>query len=136
MRAGREVELGESVLANSHRLIHAVIAIDALRPALRAAGGDQPELAALLQGATRSLLWCSDLLRHRPLPKGEVRMRPLQESLFAAVRADPERFGGAESAAVLGEASDRLANSVDTLVGELRRTRAGLVTAQAGPPPT
>lgn len=133
VRAGREVELGESVLANSHRLIHAVIAIDALRPALRAAGGDQPELAVLLQGAIGSLRWCSDLLRHRPLPKGDVRMRPLQEALFAAIRSDPDRFGGPEAAAVLAEASDRLANSVDTLVGELRRSRGGLVTAGADP---
>ncbi len=133
VRAGRQVELGESVLANSHRLIHAVMTIDALRPDLRRAGGDQPELTALLDGASRSLQWCADLLRHQPLPKGEVRLRPLQETLFAAIRSDPDRFGGAAAGDALAEATDRLANSVDTLMGELRRTRGGLVTAAARP---
>ena len=118
-----QVELGESVLAQSHRAIHATMTIDALRPALRR-GGPVPELAELLAAADRALGGCEEALRSGVAPRAGDGLRGAQEHLFAALRADPQRFGGSADAGALAEASDRLANSVDTLVDELRRQLA------------
>jgi uncharacterized membrane protein YccC len=125
---GGQVELGESVLAQSHRVVHATMTIDSLRPALRR-GGPAPELADLLAAADRALGRCEEALRSGVAPQAGDGLRGAQEKLFAALRADPQRFGSSTDAGALAEASDRLANSVDTLVDELRRQLTDTNTA-------
>jgi hypothetical protein len=48
-------------------------------------------------------------------------LRPLQEELAESLAGHPERAGGVETATTLIDASDRITNSLDTLIGELRR---------------
>jgi uncharacterized membrane protein YccC len=123
VRGQAEVELGTTVLAHTHRFIHAMLSVDAVQVPLREAGG-LPELADFL-GAAGELL---DAARGAVLsgaPPGKVQdLRPRQEEFAELLAADPERAGGIETAATLAEATDRITNSLDTLIAELRRQRA------------
>ncbi len=114
------VELGEAVLANSHRVVHALMTVDSLRAALQEAGG-APELDALLHQAGLALHACEQAVRTSSAPHGAPSLRAAQEELHAFLTAHPERVGGVETAGAFADASDRLANAVDTLVSELRR---------------
>jgi uncharacterized membrane protein YccC len=118
---GRQaVELGETVLANSHRVVHALMTIDGLREAILASGGVAP-LDALLAQAADGLHACATALRSGVAPRGVASLRPTQEELHGVLTGEPGRVGGLETAGALADASDRLANAVDTLVDELRR---------------
>jgi uncharacterized membrane protein YccC len=114
------VDLGETVLANSHRVVHALMTIDSVSPAVRDAGGLAP-LDQLLHEAATALLGCETALRASSPPRGVAALRPAQEQLHAALSADPTRAGGIDVAGALTDASDRLANGVDTLASEIRR---------------
>ena len=46
---------------------------------------------------------------------------PVQERCTEVIVADPSRVGGTAAAGALADASDRMANSLDTLISELRR---------------
>ena len=109
------VDLAEGVLANSHRVVHALITLDTLRSAARASDG----MAELLRACSQSLTACEQALRSGTAPRAVPRLRELQEHVFAGLRARPD--AEAETAAALADASDRLANGVDTLVAGLRR---------------
>ncbi|MGN6605525.1 MAG: FUSC family protein, partial [Jatrophihabitans sp.] len=88
--AEAEIELAAGVLAHSHRLIHAVLTLDALRPAL--AEATPPELAALLHDAGERLTALEATLRDgRPLPGSADpgALRRCQQRLADAVLADP-----------------------------------------------
>jgi hypothetical protein len=108
------------VLAHTHRYIHAMLAVDAVRVAVRDAGGApgwDPFFAgvcAVLDAARQALL-----TNERPHRPGEL--RPRQEELAAVLLADPDRAGGLEQSVTLVDATDRIANSLDTLLDELRR---------------
>jgi hypothetical protein len=117
-----QVELGEAVLAHTHRYIHAMLTIDALRPALRELGGLR-ELDELLQQAAAVLQSAETAIRSGTAPRS-ASLRPAQEALAAAVERNRARFGSADVAAALLDATDRIANSLDTLVSELRRQLA------------
>ena len=114
------VELGEAVLANSHRVVHALMTIDSVRIAIQDAGGP-PELDELLHQADDVLGECERALRTSSAPRGAPSLRETQERLHAVLVAHPERVGGLETAGALADASDRLANALDTLASELRR---------------
>jgi uncharacterized membrane protein YccC len=114
------VELGEAVLANSHRVVHALMTIDSLRLAIQDAGG-LPELDELLHQADVALAACEAAVRTSSAPRGAPTLRAAQEELHTVLTARAERVGGVETAGALADASDRLANAVDTLVSELRR---------------
>ncbi len=114
------VDLGESVLANSHRVVHALMTIDSVRLRVRDAGG-LPELDELLHTAAEALSACEQALRSGSAPRGAATLRPAQERLHERVSGAPGRVGGLEVAGALADASDRLANGVDTLVAEIRR---------------
>jgi uncharacterized membrane protein YccC len=114
------VDLGETVLANSHRVVHALMTIDSVSGAVRAAGGLAP-LDELLHQAGGALQACEDALRTSSPPRGVPALRPAQEELHELLSNDPARAGGIEIAGALTDASDRLANAVDTLVSEIRR---------------
>lgn len=115
-----QVELGEAVLAHTHRFIHAMLTIDALRPALREAGAPA-ELDGLMRLAADVLARCERSVRSSMAPKQNPRLREAQHALVDVLGRDPAIVGGAETAAALTDASDRVANSLDTLVSELRR---------------
>jgi hypothetical protein len=53
--------------------------------------------------------------------------------LHRVLRDDPARAGGIETAGALADASDRLANAVDTLASELRRQYAARATTLIAP---
>jgi uncharacterized membrane protein YccC len=114
------VELGEAVLANSHRVVHALMTIDSVRATVHDVGG-LPALDALLRQAASVLRVCEESLRSSLPPRGVPDLRPAQERLHPILRAEPARAGGVETAGALADASDRLANAVDTLVSEIRR---------------
>jgi uncharacterized membrane protein YccC len=116
---GPAVDLGESVLANSHRVVHALMTFDSVRVSMHDAAG-LAELDDLLRDAGRALDAAETALRSASPPRGATNLRPEQERLHARLVAAPERVGGAEIAGALADASDRLANAVDTLLDELR----------------
>jgi uncharacterized membrane protein YccC len=123
----REVELGRTLLAHTHRFIHAMLALDAVRVPLREAGG-LPELTEFLAVAGDVLDAARRTLATGEVPAGPPKLRPLQERLRAAV-ARRDLDAGTASAVV--EATDRVTNSLDTLLAELRRQLADA----AGRPP-
>jgi uncharacterized membrane protein YccC len=135
VRGQPQVELGETVLAHSHRFIAAALTLDTLRPAIREAGGS-PELAEFLTAAARVLSACEQAVRGGRAPRSVAPLRPVQERLVAALAAEGGTesgtesgteggaVGGAATAAALIDASDRITNSLDTLVAELRRQLA------------
>jgi uncharacterized membrane protein YccC len=117
------VDLGESVLANSHRVVHALMTIDSVRSQVQDAGG-LPELDDVLRAASEALTGCEQALRTGSAQRSAPAVRPAQERLHERLATAPERVGGLEVAGALADASDRLANGVDTLVAEIRRQRA------------
>jgi uncharacterized membrane protein YccC len=114
------VELGRTVLAHSHRLIHALLTIDAVRVAVRDAGG-VAELAEFLRAAAEALAAARLAVQTGEPPGAGRRLRPLHDRLADTLAADPGRAGGVATATTLVEATDRVTNSLDTLLSELRR---------------
>jgi hypothetical protein len=116
-----EIELGNSVLAHTHRFIHAMVAIDAVRVPVREAGG-VPQLRDFLDAAGEVLAAVGTSVRtgERPAPVRHP-LRPLQQRLAAALNRDPAPAGGAANAAILVDATDRVTNSLDTLYAAVRR---------------
>jgi uncharacterized membrane protein YccC len=120
VRGAAEVELGRTVLAHTHRFIHAMLSVEAVRRRLREAGG-LPELAEFLDAAGEVLdATQRALLRGQP-PGTVPDLRPLQDRLATMLVEDPARAGGVDTATTLVDATDRITNSLDTLISELRR---------------
>ncbi len=115
-----EIELGRSVLANSHRFIHALLTVDAVRGRVREAGG-LPELDEVLRLAGSALAAAETALRTGGAPRAVPDLRQAQALLVELLKQDAGRAGGPEAAGALVDASDRIANSLDTLLNELRR---------------
>jgi uncharacterized membrane protein YccC len=111
------VHLGESVLANSHRVVHALMTLDSVRSQL----GSAPVLADLLRSADGALQVAEESLRGAGDPRGSADVRPVQERLHRELMRDPDRFGGPGAAGAIDDASDRLANGVDTVLAGIRR---------------
>ncbi|GAB2488368.1 FUSC family protein [Jatrophihabitans fulvus] len=121
--APRTVELGRTVLANSHRLVHAVLEIDTVRRPLREAGA-MPLLEGFVAAVGSGLDTLADGVE-RGRPVALRRLRAVRDEALAAVadRVDTETL------AVLDESTDRVTNALDTLAAELRRQRADGDTA-------
>jgi uncharacterized membrane protein YccC len=121
VRARGQVELGETVLAHSHRFIHAMLTIDAVRTAVHRAGRIA-ELDAFMAAAAAVLTGCERAVRGGTAPRSVPKLRPLQETLAGVLATDP--LGDPATSSALLDASDRITNSLDTLVNELRRQLA------------
>ncbi|MCW2496839.1 FUSC family protein [Jatrophihabitans sp.] len=121
-----EIELGRSVLANSHRFVHALLTVDSVRLRVRDAGG-LAELDELLRLAGMALESAEEALRSGQAPRNIPDLRAAQSRLVEVLKTAPERAGGAEAAGALVDASDRMANSLDTLLNELRRSTTAVV---------
>jgi uncharacterized membrane protein YccC len=120
------VGLGDSVLAHSHRVVHALMAIDATRRAHQIYG-EVDDFKRLVDASAAELGdFCRALKQSTP-PEGGTSLRPLRQSLAVTLtdRALAESEG--HSDAVI-EATDRLVNGLDTLADVLR-TRLALVVA-------
>lgn len=120
VRGSAQVELGESVLVHSHRFIHAMLTVDAIRGAVHRPG-PVPELDAFLAGAAAALSAAEQAVRSGVSPRPAPKLRPLQEQLAAVLTKDDDRFGDPSTTAALLDATDRVTNSLDTLLAELRR---------------
>jgi uncharacterized membrane protein YccC len=121
VRGEAQVELGEAVLAHSHRFIHAMLTVDAVRTTVHRAGRID-ELDAFMVAAAAVLTGCERAIRGGTPPRSVPKLRPLQESLARVLAADP--LGDPATSSALLDASDRITNSLDTLVNELRRQLA------------
>jgi DNA-binding response OmpR family regulator len=120
VRGAAEVELGRTVLAHTHRFIHAMLSVEAVRRRLREAGG-LPELAEFLDAAAEVLDATQRALLCGQQPGTVPDLRPLQDRLATMLVEDPARAGGVDTATTLVDATDRITNSLDTLISELRR---------------
>jgi uncharacterized membrane protein YccC len=114
------VELGETVLVHSHRFVHAMLTVDAVRAAVHRAGAIT-EFDAFTAAVAAVLSGCEQAVRSGHTSRRSGSLRDAADRLAAALVADPDRVGGLEIAGALVDASDRIANSLDTLVAELRR---------------
>jgi uncharacterized membrane protein YccC len=123
VRGRAQVDLGEAVLAHSHRFIHAMLTLDAVRTAVHETGG-VPELDALTQAAAGALSAFEQAVRSGTAPKSIPKLRPLQQALTAALTAEPRPIADVATTGALIDAGDRLTNSLDTLDSELRRQLA------------
>ena len=123
VRGAASVELGDAVLAHTHRFVHAMLTVDAVRVAVRDGGG-VPELDELLSQAAAALSIAEQSVRAGRPPRAAPDLRAGQRAVVAAMDERPDRVGGADNAAALVDATDRLANSLDTLHAELRRQLA------------
>jgi uncharacterized membrane protein YccC len=107
------VELGDALLAHSHRLVHALTALDATRQAGQIYAR-VPEFRRLVDAAGTTLV-----LVERALPLGwrqvrDLRLRALHTELTGALTGWPDEV----TAAVI-EATDRLVNSLNSMVAAL-----------------
>jgi hypothetical protein len=94
-----------------------MLSVDAVRPAVRQAG-EVPALSAFLSAAGDALGAAESAISADRAPDAATKLRPLHEDLAAALTASSY---DAETAATLIEATDRITNSLDTLLDELRR---------------
>jgi uncharacterized membrane protein YccC len=120
VRGQASVELGRTVLAHSHRFIYAMLSVESVRLELRKAGGVS-QLVDLLAAAGDLLDVAGQAVRANEPPGPVPALRPRQVQLADLLLADPARVGGLETATTLADATDRITNSVDTLLAELRR---------------
>jgi hypothetical protein len=118
--AAASVELGRAVLAHTHRFVYATLAMDTVRTTVLRAGGT-PELGVFMQLVDAALGAAHDAVVGARPPQQVPRLRVAQEQMAAALDEQPESVGGSETAAVLVDASDRMTDSLNTLLAELRR---------------
>ena len=118
VNAHGSVGLGDSVLAHSHRVVHALMAIDATRQAQQTYR-DVDDFKRLVDASAAELANFSRALKQSAPLAGSTSLRPLQQSLAVTLtdRALAETEG--HSDAVI-EATDRLVNGLDTLADVLR----------------
>lgn len=121
--AERTIELGRAVLTHTHRFIHAALALDAARLPLRETGASAglPELPEFFAAADDALTGVERSIERAAAPAQRPVLRQVQEQLADAITSHPERAGGADTAALVVDATDRMTDSLDTLIAELRR---------------
>lgn len=118
--ADAQIDLGRTILAHTHRFIQATLAVDAVRRTVREAGGFA-RLRPFLHSAAEVLTATEVAARTGKIAQPVPRLRPLQEELAQLLADEPDTVGGPATATILTEASDRITNSLDTLVAALRR---------------
>ena len=112
-RAARSTR--REVLANSHRFVHALMTMDTLRPVTR----ETARLDEFLRACSQALSTCERAVREQTTPRAIPRLRPLQEQVLLELRAHSDT--APDTVAALADATDRLADGIDTLVAGLRR---------------
>ncbi len=123
------LELAAALLAHTHRLVHALTAIDATRQAPEVYQ-KIPEFRTLVAASLGGLDVLRQSLEHGWVQVRELRLRPLQAELATALeRAElsPELI------AALVEATDRLVNSLNSVAAVLRQAPSIGVPGQSVP---
>ena len=128
VRGQGQVELGEAVLAHTHRFIHGMLTIDAVRGSLPKLSG-WTELAEFMALAAEVLDCCERSIRSEHPPRAVPKLRPAQEQLSRALAEELARAGDVEAAGAIVDACDRITDSLDTLVSELRRQLGGALAS-------
>jgi hypothetical protein len=80
-----------------------------------------PELDELMTQAAAVLQTCEQAVRDGRPPRNVRPLRPAQEQVALALSVRPVVIGDVQTAGAIMDATDRIANSIDTLVSELRR---------------
>ncbi|HEU5270511.1 MAG TPA: FUSC family protein [Jatrophihabitans sp.] len=112
------VELAEALLAHSHRLVHALAALDATRQT-RGIYAEVPQFRRLADAVSDTLASVEQGVRYGWRQARDLRLRALQAELAEALADRPDEL----PAAVI-EATDRLVNSANSMVAVLaERTR-------------
>jgi len=112
------VEVGSAVLAHSHRLVHALTALDATRQASRSYA-TVPEFARLVDQALGAIDALAEAVRGSE-PGTLAALRPLQGELVRVL--EPAGRTGPlapDVAASVIEATDRLVNSLNSIAAVL-----------------
>jgi uncharacterized membrane protein YccC len=109
------VELGSAVLAHTHRLVHALTAIDATRQG-REIYQKVPEFRFLIDASLRALAVLQQTTLYGWTQVRDLKLRPLQADLVTAL-------DDSELSASLIEATDRLVNSLDSVAAVLADRR-------------
>jgi len=115
------VELGAALLAHSHRLVHALTALDATRQT-REIYAKVPQFRLLVDAVSATLALAEAAAAHGWRQVRDLRLRALQNEFVEALESRAPADSGAlsdETAAALVEATDRLVNSLDSLVAVL-----------------
>ena len=107
------VELGDALLAHSHRLVHALAALDATRQA-REYYVKVPEFRQLIDAVSHTLGLVQQAIDYGWRQVRDLRLRALQSALADALADCPD-----EQAAAVIEATDRLVNSLNSMVAVL-----------------
>ncbi|MEO6704094.1 MAG: FUSC family protein [Jatrophihabitantaceae bacterium] len=118
------VDFGSAMLAHTHRLVHALTALDATRQS-RAVYQKVPEFRFLIEAALQGLGLVEQSVRHGWRQVRELKLRSLQAELVTALAATDL---SPELTAALVEATDRLVNSLDSVVAVLLERKPQLVT--------
>lgn len=106
------VELGSAVLAHTHRLVHALTAIDATREACEVYQR-VPEFQSLIDAVLQGLRLAQRATQQGPKQFRELRLRPLHTALESAL---PHSALAPSTTAALIEATDRLVNSLNSVL--------------------
>lgn len=122
------VELGSAVLAHSHRLVHALTALDASRQASHVYA-TVPEFGRLMDEALRAIGALAEAVRGGDRRVALAALRPLHAELTRALRR-----GGPlapDVAASVIEATDRMVNSLNSIAAVLaERGRSDVVATR------
>ena len=125
------VDLGGAVLAHSHRLVHALTAIDATRQA-REVYQKVPEFRFFVDAVERGLALAQQSVQYGWRPGRELRLRDLHGRLEPALRR--AELPDALTAALV-EAGDRLVDSLNSVLAVLsEQARDRTAVALAGDP--
>jgi len=107
------VELADALLAHSHRLVHALAALDATRQT-REIYATVPEFRRLADAVSDTLAAIEQAVRYGWRQVRDLRLRALQDELAEVLADRPDEL----SAAVI-EATDRLVNSLNSMAAVL-----------------
>jgi hypothetical protein len=118
LTAGRLTRL-QAILANSHRFIHAVMAMEAGLSRSQPAPA-RPEFATFANNVDSTLYFLAAYLRGVPARPGDLPdLREAHHALVHAGVPDVERYE------LVNVESDRVTNSLNTLAGEVIQWAAG-----------
>jgi uncharacterized membrane protein YccC len=122
-RDARLLALAEGILANSNRFIRAAMALEAARqgPVQLPARPAVAEFAARVDEALAQIAAC---VRNGQAPASQADLRARQRSLAAVIDAEAADADQRALAAAWIDASDRIVDTVNTLVHLLNRARA------------
>jgi len=118
-RGKERLPRAEALVAHANRFMRAAMALEAAR----ADAPDQPlpnELPAFSGRCADALTQAAHALRDGCAPKGEFHLRAIQRALASTLRAQSSQTSPALGAALL-DASDRIVDSIDSLLHVLER---------------